>query len=336
MEFVARRMIYNDELMHYGVLGMKWGVRRKRDVNSISNNRKQHQNNSPSKKSKHRLELEEKYRKKGYSQKEAEFEAAKRIRTERILAATAGLTVAAATAYVVNKKIKEKADGIIKSGTSLQRIEAVSPSKLHDAFYAAKEKTDKTKYAGQLGLTRQRQAGKAYVMNIGVHKDIKIAGKDKATEVFKKLYDTDTEFRNAASSLVQKNVHGKNSANGNLKKMYENFNTNLVERDNPAVKKFYETLKSEGYGAIHDINDTKFSGYKAKNPLIVFGSSDKVSVSNIRELTPHEAYKNYAKDQVREAAKESLTQIGAYGTIISGGAAASMYTEDRRKNNQQN
>ena len=67
-------------------------------------------------KSKHRLKLEAYYREKGMTQEEAEIAAYKRARTEKILAITAGLTVAAAVAYVGYKHYDKFADKVIKSG----------------------------------------------------------------------------------------------------------------------------------------------------------------------------------------------------------------------------
>lgn len=52
-----------------------------------------------------------------------------------------------------------------------------------------------------------------------------------------------------------------------------------------AYKKFYDKLKSHGYGAIQDINDMKYSGYHAKNPLIVFDNSkNNIMVKSVKEI----------------------------------------------------
>lgn len=378
---------YSTELYHFGIKGMRWGVRRyqnkdgsltkagekrysdkspyevrtvdgdvfrvsrgsNRNYNSkkskvvktwgehlreVDNEKLSKQSSQSMKKSKHRLNLEEKYRKGGLSKEDAEIAADKRIKKERIIAAAAGLTIAAATAYVVNKNLKEKCDGIIKSGKTLQRIEMQDTGgKLYDQFYAAKDRADKSKYAGLLGKTRLQQTGHAYMMNIGVDKDIKVAGRDKAVKTFEKLYKSDSGFKNAVESMSKKNIQGGNSANGNIKKMYDNFNSRLVNnRDSDAVKKFYGALKSEGYGAIKDMNDSKFSGYKAKNPLIIFDHAGKVSVNSFREMDVKEVNKKYGKYRRGEIAKEigKLAALPVSAIIIQDNTIENYENKKRR------
>lgn len=106
MEYI----ICNGELYHHGIKGQKWGVRRfqKKDGTLTQAGKKRYDDGSPTekKKSKHRIKLEESYRQKGMTKQEAEAAAAKRIKTEKILIATAAVTVAAASAYVIHKNIK--------------------------------------------------------------------------------------------------------------------------------------------------------------------------------------------------------------------------------------
>lgn len=139
----------NEELYHHGIKGTRWGVRRFQNPDgSLTKGSKNNYNPRSSKvtktwgqhykevddakankqsdkpKSKHRQNLEAKYRAMGYDEKHAAERAAKRIKTEKIIAATAGLTVAAASAYVIKHRIEEKSDHIIKSGKTLQRVAA--------------------------------------------------------------------------------------------------------------------------------------------------------------------------------------------------------------------
>lgn len=261
-------------------------------------------------KSKHRLRLEEQYRKMGMSKEEAQAAANNRIRTERILTASAAVTVTACAAYVARKKIKDRTDGLIKAGDVLQRVEMQDTGgKLHDVFYVAKGKHDMQRYERMLGATRQRQTGHAFMMKLEASKDIKVASKDKAVKVFDSLYKSDDDFRMA----VNKRIQGLGAKNA--KQKYERFNQALVEMKGQGPdKKFYAELKKAGYGAIQDINDMKFSGYNARNPLIVFDNSKKnILVKSVKEMTGDLGKKRdieFLKAQGEVASKYYLEKAG--------------------------
>ena len=101
------------------------------------------------------MKLEEKYKAKGMNQAQAEEAASKRIKMEKIIGITAGVTIAAASAYVISKNIQEKSDRIIKSGTTLQRVSRDPNEDLDRAFYTAYKKSDTTKYKGLYGNHRR-------------------------------------------------------------------------------------------------------------------------------------------------------------------------------------
>ena len=248
------------------------------------------------KKSKHRLKLEEQYKKTGMTDEQAQAAANNRIRTEKILAASAALTVGACALYVANKYRKERIDGVIKAGEALQRIEMQDTGgKLHDTFYVAQGKHDMKRYENLLGACRQRQTGHAYMMKLEAQSDIKIASKAKAIDAFGDLYKSDPDFKKAVAPFVKYHYSGRNTvadiddiSDRNIKKMYDNFNSGIVQasmRTSGADQKFYEKLKKAGYGAIHDVNDMKYSGYNAKKPLIVFDNSkDNIMVKSMNEM----------------------------------------------------
>lgn len=286
-------------------------------------------------KSKHRQGLEEKYKKLGLNEEEAQAAANKRIRTERIVAGAAVLTVAACAAYYGNKHRMTKIDGIIKAGENLQRVEMQDTGgKLHDVFYVAKGKHDTKRYEGMLGMTRQKQTGKAYLMKLEAKSDIKVASQEKARKVFEDLYKNDSDFRKAAEQLSTKHFTGANAVDTkklnsrNVKKMYENFNANLIgARGSGADKKFYDALKAQGYGAIQDINDMKFSGYKAKNPLIVFdNSAGNIMVKSMTQM------KDMSNEGIQELGKAAMeTMMDKYAYLPAAGAtvaAVSTYARD--------
>lgn len=296
-------------------------------------------------KSKHRQKLEEQYKKLGMSDEQAQAAANKRVRTERILAASAALTVAACAAYAGVKYRQDRIDGIIKAGENLQRIEMQDTGgKLHDVFYVAKGKHDEARYAGLLGMTRQRQTGQAFMMKLEASGDIKVASKKNAEKVFGDLYKNDPEFRRNARQYASKHFTGVNQidpnkmSRRNIAKMYENFNANLIDVRNGGSgvdKKFYNALKKAGYGAIQDINDMKYSGYHAKNPLIVFDNSNNnimvKSVSRMQGNLAKAGNKEATKAAVESMVDDLAKKVGIGSAVGLTGAAVKTYRSDPTK-----
>ena len=274
-------------------------------------------------KSKYRQKLEAQYKKLGFSAEDAQAAANKKIRTEKILAASAALTVAACAAYAYNKHRKNKIDGIIKAGEALQRIEMQDTGgKLHEVFYVAKGKHDMNRYKGLLGKQRQELTGQAYLMKLEAVSDIKVASKEKARKAFGDLMNNDKDFRRSFG------FGDRSFTTKEINKMYETFNRQIVDRNMPqdSVNKFYDKLKSAGYGAIQDVNDMDYSGYKAKNPLIVFDNAGgKISVKDVTKMDPNGMGKAYAKEMMKAFGEMEIdATFGERGLAAAGvlGAAA--------------
>lgn len=303
------------------------------------------------KKSKHRLKLEEQYKKTGMTDEQAQAAANNRIRTEKILAASAAMTVGACALYVANHYRKERIDGVIKAGETLQRIEMQDTGgKLHDTFYVAQGKHDMQRYENLLGATRRSQTGHAYMMKLEAQSDIKVASRDKARKVFGELYKTDPEFKKAVAPFVKQHYGGRNRvfnlddvSDRNIKRMYDNFNTGIVEksmRDSGADKKFYAKLKEAGYGAIHDINDMKYSGYNARKPLIVFDNSkNNILVKSMEEMKGDlqgKALNERLKVQAEIKAKSYLERTGTLSAAALTAATVKTYASNPAVQNYKN
>lgn len=291
-------------------------------------------------KSKYRQKLEAQYKKLGLSAEDAQAAANKKIRTEKILAASAALTVAACAAYAYNKHRKNKIDGIIKAGEALQRIEMQDTGgKLHEVFYVAKGKHDMNRYKGLLGFTRAKQTGHAYMMKLEAASDIKVASREKAMNTFGDLLKKDEGFRSDMSRLLYGYNGSSNLTNSKLKELYEDFNREIVmmntDKNKPA-QKFYDALKSAGYGAIQDVNDMDYSGYKAKNPLIVFDNAGgNISVKSMTEMDQNGMGSAYTKEMIKAFGEASIDKLlGKQGlgvAGVAGGAAAVSRASDPSK-----
>lgn len=297
---------------------------------------------SSKKKSDHQLRLEEKYQKQGHTAQEATIMARDRIQTEKLLTTAAALTVTACAAYAANQYVKNRTGQILESGSLLQRIEMTNTDgKLHDVFYASTGSHDNKRYEGVLGFTRKMQTGQAYMMKLETNKDIKVASKESASKVFGDLYKNDSDFRDAVKDSVSQHLGGSNKirniddvSDRNLRKMYDNFNSALInirEGGSGADTKFYNKLKSAGYDAIQDINDMKYSGYHAKNPLIVFNNSaGNVMVKSVKELTKDDGLGKKAAIEIGKGSIEGMAElmVSPYTAVALTGGAAAMYVSD--------
>jgi len=188
----------------------------------------------------------------------------------------------------------------------LQHVTADSTKGVNDAFYSSKNILDKIKYKGLYGnqLNMEANGNKiAHVKSIKVLSDIRQASHKNATSALSELMKTDAEFAKGVTKMMNgvnigpayynKSIKASASlAKGKVdKNVYEVFNAQLVNHS-PEMQKltnaYYNKLSSKGYNAIQDINDVKYSGYKAVNPIISFNTAGKVEVVSVKALADKE------------------------------------------------
>lgn len=232
-------------LVHYGVLGMRWGKRKKTD-------------SAPSA---HRTRLEAKYLARGLSKEEAGNLADKRIRGEKYVAMAAGAVALAGAAYIAKRELgKRFASVTIEAGKDLHYINALGDSARFDRrLYTSFEKGDVNKYKGMLATALRKNEANTTIYDtvLKTTETIRAPSHQEA----KKLFD---EYRKQnTDDIVQ------------IYANYKSFNTGLAS-GGEYTKKFYDFMRSKGYNAILDANDQFVSGYGTKKPLIIFNASSSL------------------------------------------------------------
>ncbi len=302
----------------------------------------------------HRQKLIDGYINKGMTEKEAQIAAHKRARTEKILAATAAVAVTVATAYVVKNQIAKRVDKLIPPSTLLQNISTNDNKGVQDAFYASMTKMDNAKYRGMYATQLKNQTGgsKVFETKIGIKGGLKLASEKSATDVLTDLVNKDKNYAKDLSDYLRDSegrypLRKQNAlmrkAAINLKKgkvdstVYKALNISLTDHTLPTSAKvhkgLYDALKAKGYDAISDINDKKFSGYHASNPLIVFNGAAKTFVNSRREVGEKEIAKNFAKGlgdmYVKQLAPSIAVGAASLGVVKYGSSALGRRRRDQ-------
>ena len=217
-----------DELMHFGIKGMHWGVRRyQNEDGTLTDLGKKKQNVKDAKrlslfstkrkqeieyakrelrdaklsqkippeneKSKHRLNLEAKYQAKGFTKKEAELRAQSRIQTEKVLAVAGGITLASVAAYAGYSHYQSVTDRVLKTGSKMGRVTINENEPMDRAFYAFHKKQDAHKYLGMYGKSlydHKSRSEKVYQKAMSLRSNLKIASPKSAQKGLNDWYKT--------------------------------------------------------------------------------------------------------------------------------------------------
>lgn len=287
----------NGELYHWGIKGMKWGVRRfqNKDGTRTPAGKKRYSEKSAEK----HESLVNEYKKAGYSDKEAERRAKGYERAKTALKIAGGLALTAAVAYGAYKYYDNNIDRFIPPNKAIQTVhrgdiqDRIKPG---NPFYASYTKADNTIYASKVfgHFTDESNITRMFTKD-----GIKVASEKSSNKIFQELLSTNSEFSNYCKEIEK--LGDATSRGSYFKTPYRRFNYSLVLRNDSetldrlglkgldhdkAHKIFYDELRKRGYGAIVDVNDSKNEGF-THTPVIVFDNAVKHVISTTK-ATPED------------------------------------------------
>lgn len=301
----------NDVLIHHGVKGQKWGVRR-------------------------------------YQYADGTYTPAgkKRYRSSNSVASVTSMRVKEGW-NVVRTKVtgRQYIDSYLKQNTTLARIQT-SDKFENFAFYATYKKQDIDKYMGLFGKNLISRADpdvgeiKVYQVKLQSTKKLKVPSDENASHItanllkepeFKKnliasIEDSKEKMRRPTQQVLFKQA--QNALKQDPSKMspsekvaiYKAFNLSLVnhnQQEIAAQNRFYSELKKKGYNALLDYNDKDYSSYHAKRPMIVF-DVDSVRLQSVTETNPkvvNTLYRKYNAERIRkEITANTLGYATKFGT----------------------
>lgn len=303
---------YKDELMHYGVLGMKWGVRRYQPYGSGGY--------TPKGKSK----LDGPIGKKALSM---DKDTKARIRNNQYRRYFIKYATGEDVESVLKTKKRNSPDEKVyfKKGNTVQHITTkdtdVKPEKDRVLFVTADE-NDKKLYSSVLAASIFKHTKNTPVkaVEFKLKKDLIAPSKRKSIEIFKEQYKKNKkEYIDLFSETLSRFARNedfkdrfteeekdpntfRNRFNSNMKKSWlENDGYMLFNMgfDNPEFlkwdiyKDYRKELKNRGYTAMVDENDAKNSSMGGKIPLIILDELEMLGDVKVKDITNESIIKDY-------------------------------------------
>lgn len=342
-----QRAIRSDEIYHFGVKGMHWGVRRYQNYDGTWKNakgKKRHANQqvkvaSKTTKVKVKQDLGEKKTKEKWDFKNLTDEQKSKIR--KAIMVSAGVTVVAGATYLATKKIgRDFIGATLKEGTTLSRITPDDGIKFNE-FFAAYGK-DKKLYRDTLpGAHFARDFTRKSVnqINMQAAQQIKAPSNHEAKKIFEELRKSDLKFDVAVKKALWDST-GRYDHRGRRKSDYEVINQMFAGKDNTGIKdRYLKAVKDKGYNALIDVNDQKYSGWGSNKPLIML-DKNSVKVDDIKKIAINDAEKaagrkalNKAVDKFKrnDVLENNVVPLGMLGAGYVGAVAGASEYDARQK-----
>ena len=303
----------NRYLMHYGVKGMKWGVRhdyvptggKRRFRTDISGSSSRASTSTPNSSKSRGQSVVERWT----SKKDSD----KRKIVRNALIGTALASAAVVGGLKLYKYGKMSSDAVLKPGTLAQSVAVREKADWGKSFYAATGQDDRRKilkaFAKQTS-ERAKKSGLSGEVNANMFTNddaVKIAGRKAMKKAYKSVYGTNKGFNKFAYSFGAK--------------------------DEAHRQPFLQELKRRGYGGFKD-QDGMRKWWGGETPIVLNGeqsgfrlrNSSKINVSRLDNIPVRDIGTRLQKAEERGSRIAKATMAGAVGaqTYIS--------ITDRRKN----
>ena len=248
---VIQMSIRNDELMHYGIKGMKWGVRRYQNADGT-------------------LTKQGKARAKG-------------LKTKQKLVKTYLDRDVSKNKLKLNNQL-DKEDLVLEKGSKVTHITPLDFKQLRTGqdLYVSGTETDKNIYRAFLTMKMKSKGFSQPIKEVEftLNKDLKAPSDDKQRKIFDDMY-------NKSFGQIRKDLNAYYKNNKTYKDSTDAYNDFIKALDKPSESKsaFFGKLKDSGYNAILDTHDITDTWIQAKKPLIVMDAVDMLGNLKVSEVT---------------------------------------------------
>lgn len=250
---------FTNELYHYGVKGMKWGVRRTPEQLG------------------HKKRSNRPYR----SPKKTMVE--KSIRKKQMLAEE--ILGRSLTKSQVAPRNRDSGKTSLKKGSRVQHITGVTFDSIKPGqLYVTADKKDNAGYQAFLSMNLKSKGFTPATVIADLKTDLKAPSSKDQYNIFKKFLKNNEKLVKEDVAVFLKEKGKKDSVPDNPKDLYEHF-MNSVERSSESQKRFYKMLKDSGYNAVLDEHDVTGSWMQGQKPLIIMDAMSTLGNVKVSELS---------------------------------------------------